>query len=120
MKNIYIFTAILFISIGCGSKNSNTTKATLPKYQIVLATDIYTGKGKAGEIIIPTISRDLKASEREKILRDILHSEGWLTVSAFSTKEAHKEKSCAEFNKRSTAFKLGYIGKIDENGQFLD
>lgn len=120
MKNIYIFTAIIFISIGCGSENHSTSKETLPKYQIVLATDIYTGKGKAGEIIIPTISRDIKASEREKILRDILLSEGWLTVSAFSTKEAHKEKSCAEFNKRSTVFKLGYIGKIDENGQFSD
>jgi hypothetical protein len=41
-------------------------------------------------------------------------------ISAFSTKEAFKERSCDSFPDRAPAFKAGYLGKIDLNGQFYE
>jgi hypothetical protein len=49
-----------------------------------------------------------------------MKSEGWVIISAFSTNEAYKEKSCATYSKRTKAFKEGYLGKVDENGIFSE
>ena len=49
-----------------------------------------------------------------------MKSEGWVIISAYSTKDAYKEKSCATYSERTKAFKEGYLGKVDENGIFSE
>jgi hypothetical protein len=120
MKKIIFAIAILLGSIGCNTNKENKIAATSPSYTTLLSVDLYTGKGKCGEVLIPSVSRDLKSSDREKILRDIMKSEGWVIISAFSTNEAYKEKSCATYSERTKAFKEGYLGKVDENGIFSE
>ena len=118
MVKIIFAIVILFSGFGCDTKKDN--KVETPPYTILLSVDLYTGKGKCGEILIPSFSRDLKRSDREKVLRDIMKSEGWVIISAYSTNEAYKEKSCATFSARTKAFKEGYLGKVDENGTFSE
>jgi hypothetical protein len=107
-------------SIGCNTKKENKAETELPPYTTLFAVDVYTGKGKSGEVLIPSVSRELKSNDREIILRGIMKSEGWLIISAYSTKEAFYEKSCAPYSARSLAFKEGYLGKVDENGTFSE
>lgn len=118
MKKIIFVIVILLGGIGCNTNKENKIEA--PPYTTLLSVDLYTGKGKCGEILIPSVSRDLKSSDREKILRDIMKSEGWVIISAYSTNEAYKEKSCATYSERTKAFKEGYLGKVDENGLFSE
>jgi hypothetical protein len=49
-----------------------------------------------------------------------MKSNGWVIISAYSTKEAYNEKSCAIYSERTKAFKEGFIGKVDENGTFSE
>lgn len=120
MKKIIFGIAMLCCSIGCKTKNENKVEVLSPQYTTLNSVDLYTGKGKAGEILIPSFSRELKSSNREKVLRDIMKSEGWVIISAYSTKDAYKEKSCASFTNRSKAFKEGFLGKVDENSNFYE
>ncbi len=120
MKKIILASLILLGGTGCNTNKENKVELASPKYTTLLSVDLYTGKGKCGEVLIPSVSRELKNTDREKILRGIMKSEGWLIISAYSTKEAYKEKSCAEYSMRSKAFKEGYLGKVDENGIFSE
>ena len=120
MKKIIFSIIILLGSIGCNTNKKNKVEVVSPSYTTLLSVDLYTGKGKCGEVLIPSVSRELKSNDREKILRGIMKSEGWLIISAYSTKEAYKEKSCAVYSMRSKAFKEGYLGKVDENGTFSE
>ena len=120
MKKILFAILILLGSIGCNTNIEKNIEAASPSYTTLLSVDLYTGKGKCGEVLIPSVSRDLKSSDREKILRDIMKSEGWVIISAYSTNEAYKEKSCATYSERTKAFKEGYLGKVDENGIFSE
>jgi hypothetical protein len=122
MKTIFFFIAILLGSIGCKKKEENRAEVLSIQntYTTLNSVDLYTGKGKAGEVLMPSVSRELKSSDREKILRGIMKSEGWVIISAYSTKEAYKEKSCATYSNRSKAFKEGFLGKVDKNGKFYE
>ena len=120
MKKIILASLILLGGTGCNTNKENKVELASPTYTTLLSVDLYTGKGKCGEVLIPSVSRELKNTDREKILRGIMKSEGWLIISAYSTKEAYKEKSCAEYSMRSKAFKEGYLGKVDENGIFSE
>lgn len=120
MQKIIFAIAILLVIIGCKTKKDNKADLVSPQYTTLFSVDLYTGKGKSGEVLIPSVSRKLKNNEREKILRDIMKSEGWVIISAYSTQEAYKEKNCATYSKRSKAFKEGFLGKVDENGKFYE
>jgi hypothetical protein len=113
-----IALAVLLGSIGCKTEKESHVEVASPPYTTLLAVDVYTGKGKAGEILMPSVSRELTSNDREKILRAIMKSEGWLIISAFSTKEAYRDRSCDP--NRTKAFKDGYLGKVDENGHFSE
>lgn len=120
MKVIFIAIAIILGSIGCKTKKETKVEAESHQYTTLLSVDLYTGKGKCGEVLMPSVSRELKSYDREKMLRDIMKSEGWIIISAYSTKEAYEEKSCAPYAERSIAFKEGFLGKVDEEGNFYD
>lgn len=124
--------AISMISIGsllitsCNPGNPNqsnldaSTQNQLPKYSTLSAVRLYTGHGKCGDVLIPSITRELTAQDRETLLRNIMKKEGWVIISAFSTKEAFDQRTCDSFPDRAPAFKAGYIGKIDEDGKFYN
>lgn len=124
--------AISMISIGsllitsCNPGNPNqsnldaSTQSQLPKYSTLSAVRLYTGHGKCGDVLIPSITRELTAQDRETLLRNIMKKEGWVIISAFSTKEAFHQRTCDSFPDRAPAFKAGYIGKIDEDGKFYN
>lgn len=124
--------AICMISVGsfwitsCNPGNPNQSNldtnngSQLPKYSTLSAVRLYTGHGKCGDVLIPSITRELTAQDRETLLRNIMKKEGWVIISAFSTKEAFDQRTCVSFPNRAPAFKAGYIGKIDEDGKFYD
>jgi len=120
MKKTALAIMMLWGSLGCQPRKDANMEAGLPQYSTISSVEVYTGKGKAGDVLIPSLSRTLTSSDREKTLRGIMKSEGWLIISAFSTKDAYKERSCAPFAERPKAFKEGYIGKVDENGNFSE
>jgi hypothetical protein len=120
MKALIFSIAILLANIGCKTNNENKVGEVSYQYTTLLSVDVYTGIGKAGEVLIPSVSRELKSRDREKILRGIMKSEGWVIISAYSNKDAYKEKSCESYPNRPIAFKVGYLGKIDENGNYSE
>jgi hypothetical protein len=120
MKTIILAVVFLLVCIGCKSKKEIKPEELSPVYTILNSVDLYTGKGKCGEVLIPSVSRGQKSTYREKIVRDIMKSNGWIIISAYSTKEAYNEKSCAIYSERTKAFKEGFIGKVDENGTFSE
>ena len=123
---------ISMISIGsllitsCNPGNPNQSNldtnngSQLPKYSTLSAVRLYTGHGKCGDVLIPSITREVKAADRKTLLRKIMKTEGWVIISAFSSKEAFDQRTCDSFPDRTPAFKVGYIGKIDEDGKFYD
>ena len=98
MKKLILALTILLFQIACH------TKTDVPHYTVINAVDLYTGKGKCGEILIPSISRETKPNERDRILRDILKKEGWVIISAYASMEAYNEKSCATLPMLAMAF----------------
>lgn len=120
MKKILFPFIILCFCTGCETKSISKNEIELPQYQTLLSTEVYTGKGKVGEVLIPSLSRQLSAVEREKTLRNIMKSERWTMVSAYATKEAYNQKSCAPYSQRQKAYKEGFIGGINEFGKFYE
>ena len=120
LKSIILSFVVLVGGIGCTHSNEPKTTSLTPSYSTLNAVDLYTGKGKAGEVLIPSVSRTIKPEEREKMLRNIMKSEGWVIISGYSTQAAFNEKSCAPYATRSKGFKEGYLGKVDENGVFSE
>ena len=120
MKKILSVLTILWVNIGCETKKDSKGEVALPPFTTLSAVDLYTGKGESGDVLIPSATRTQKSSDREKTLRGIMRSEGWLIISAFSTKEAYEDRSCAPFPERTEAFNVGYLGKVDENGKFSE
>ena len=120
IRTVIICIAALFT--GCNQIDSAQSKPAdlLPKYSTLSAVRLYTGHGKCGDVLIPSVSRQVGRTEREKLLRCIMKSEGWVIISAFSSKEAFDQRTCDSFPDRAPAFKTGYIGKIDEDGKFYD
>jgi hypothetical protein len=120
IRTVIICIAALFT--GCNQIDSAQSKPAdlLPKYSTLSAVRLYTGHGKCGDVLIPSITREVKAADRETLLRKIMKTEGWVIISAFSTKEAFNQRTCDSFPDRAPAFKAGYIGKIDEDGKFYD
>ena len=106
--------------VGCNQTTKVSQGNTLPSYTTLSAVRLYTGHGKCGDVLIPAITREVTAKDRETLLRKIMKTEGWVIISAFSTKEAFDQRTCDSFPDRAPAFKTGYIGKIDEDGKFYD
>lgn len=107
---------LLFVLfLGCLACNSNES---LPEYSTISAVKVYTGEGIAASVLIPSVSRELKSDQREKTLREIMKAKGWHIISAYSSIDAYKESSCEPYEKRTKAYKEGFIGKVDEFGKF--
>lgn len=119
MRTLLALTVFL-CSLSCQNQKASAAKSDLPTYSTLAAVEVYTGKGIAGEVLIPSVSRELNSKERERLLREIMKSEGWHIISAYASKEAFNEKSCAVYEQRSPGFKAGYLGKVDEEGKFSE
>jgi hypothetical protein len=120
MKHRLFMIAILLMCVSCNQTSKVCPGNSLPSYTTLSSVRLYTGHGKCGDVLIPSITREVKAADRETLLRKIMKTEGWVIISAFSTKDAFNQRSCDSFPDRAPAFKTGYIGKIDEDGKFYD
>lgn len=120
MKKILLILIFVTTFIGCINENTVKSSSQLPDYSMLSGVRIWTGQGKCGDVLIPSVSRELKIGDREKLLRNIMKKEGWVIISAFSTREAYIERSCDSFPNRTSAFKIGYLGKVDLDGKFYD
>ena len=120
MKRILLIVIFATTFIGCINENTLKSSSQLPDYSMLSRVRIWTGQGKCGDVLIPSVSREQKSEDREKLLRSIMKKEGWVIISAFSTREAYIERSCDSFPDRSPAFKIGYLGKIDLDGKFYE
>jgi hypothetical protein len=123
MKNFLLAFTILLLNIGCGETQKEETKVevVLPQYTTLFSVDLMSGKGKFGEVLIPKFSKKVKGSEKEKTFRAIMDSEGWVSISAYSTEDAYKANSSESFSKQHpNALKDGFLGSIDENGRFYE
>jgi hypothetical protein len=124
MKRILFALAITLLSISCDTNKENTENKVdvlLPQYTTLFSVDLMSGKGKFGEVLIPSLSKEVKSSEREKTFRGIMDSEGWVSISAYSTEEAYKANSSESFSKaHPNVLKDGFLGGIDENGKYYE
>lgn len=124
MKKILFALAITLLSISCDTKKENAenkVEVVLPQYTTLFSVDLFSGKGKFGEVLIPTLSKNVKSAEREKTFRGIMESEGWVSISAYSTEDAYKANSSESFSKQHpNALKDGFLGGIDENGKYYE
>lgn len=124
MKRLIFALAITLLSISCDTKKENAenkVEVVLPQYTTLFSVDLFSGKGKFGEVLIPTLSKNVKSAEREKTFRGIMESEGWVSISAYSTEEAYKANSSESFSKaHPNALKDGFLGGIDENGKYYE
>lgn len=125
MKKILLAFTILFLSIGCETKKDTTNKTEvgleLPQYTTLFSVDLLSGKGKFGEVLIPSFSKKMESKDKEKALRNILKAEGWISITAYSTEDAYKANSSQSFsNSHPNALKDGLLGSIDENDKFYE
>ncbi len=120
MKNYKWTLFIVLFLWGCGSKNGNNASNVIPDYTLLNFIEMYGGKGKAGYVLMPTASRSMSAKDRETLLREILKNEGWVYVAAFNSKLAYQERNCDPYEKRKPAYKTGFIGVVNQFGQFSD
>ncbi len=124
MKRILFAFAIILLCIGCETKKENSENkvdVVLPQYTTLFSVDLSSGKGKFGEVLIPTLTKEVKSIEREKTFREIMESEGWVSISAYSSEEAYKANSSESFSKQNpNALKDGFLGGIDENGKYYE
>lgn len=123
MKKIVIAFAIILLNIGCVETKKEDTKAevVIPNYTTLFSVDLFSGKGKFGEVLIPTLSKNVQSREREKIFRGIMKSEGWVSISAYSSEEAYKANSSESFSKQHpNELKDGFLGGINEKGKYYE
>ena len=123
MKKFLLAFTILLLNIGCGETKKEETKAevVLPQYTTLFSVDLFSGKGKFGEVLIPKFSKEIRSNEREKAFRAIMNVEGWVSISAYSSEEAYKANSSESFSKQHpNALKDGFLGGIDENGKYYE
>jgi len=120
MRQLLLSITVFLFSVSCNEPIKICRGHKLPNYTTLSAVRLYTGHGKCGDVLIPSITRVVTAQDRETLLRNIMKKEGWVIISAFSTKEAFDQRTCDSFPDRAPAFKTGYIGKIDEDGKFYD
>lgn len=125
MKKNLIALTVIFLSFGCNSNKETYIKSyeklELPQYSTLFSVDLFSVKGKFGEVLIPTLSKDVQSGEREKIFRGIMKSEGWVSISAFSSEEAYKANSSESFSKQHpNALKDGFLGGINEKGKYYE
>lgn len=122
MKNILCAITILMLSIGCETQKEETkAELVLPKYTTLFSVDLFSGKGKFGEVLIPSLNKKIKSGEREEAFRGIMAAEGWVSISAYSTEDAYKANSSESFSKEHpNALKDGFLGGIDENGKYYE
>ncbi len=121
MKNNLILILLIISLIGCGKTKEEKLEEVLPTYSTLFSVDLFSGKGKFGEVLIPSVSKSSNSTEREKILRSIMKSEGWVSVSGYSTEDAYKANSSESFSKQHpNALKDGFLGGIDENGKYYE
>ena len=122
MKKILFAFAILLLSFGCETKKEETkSELVLPKYTTLFSVDLFSGKGKFGEVLIPSLNKKINSREREETFRGIMEAEGWVSISAYSTEDAYKANSSESFSKEHpNALKDGFLGGIDENGKYYE
>ena len=114
--NLFVFIFLL----GCGNNGKNESRTEIPSYSIINSIEMYGGKGKAAYILMPSISREMKVSEREKLLKEIMKTENWVYLAVFNSKLAYQERNCDSYNQRKPAYKAGFIGVVNQFGQFSD
>lgn len=124
MKRILFALAFTLLSISCETKKENTenkVEVVLPQYTTLFSVDLISGKGKFGEVLIPSLNKKIKSGEREEAFRGIMAAEGWVSISAYSTEDAYKANSSESFSKEHpNALKDGFLGGIDENGKYYE
>ena len=121
MKKLLFALIFLLFSIGCESKKDAKVEVNLPQYTTLFSVDLISGKGKFGEVLIPSYSKEIKSGEREKVFRKIMENEGWISLSAYSTEDAYKANSSESFSKQHpNALKDGLLGGIDENSKYYE
>jgi len=88
-------------------------KATsgLPPYTILFQVNIAGGKGKMGEVLIPSYSRSTPKEKREATAKQIARKEGFTDLILYSTYEAQKANNSSSYAQQSpTAMKNGFFG----------
>lgn len=93
----------------------------LPQYKILDQTDLFSGTGKLGEILIVSYSKNTPKELREGTLRKIMKKEGFVSGMLYSTEEAFKANYSESYSKSHPgALKKGYLGQINEQGEFIE
>jgi hypothetical protein len=72
MKKLLFTLVILIAALGCNTKTTSQSESQLPKYTTLSNVRLYTGHGKCGDVLIPSVSRQQDSKEREQLLRDIM------------------------------------------------
>lgn len=92
---------------------------SLPSYKILLSLNLPNGKGRYGDILIPTLSRKTPVETRESIARKIAKAEHLTSLRLYSTEEAYKANISESYSKaHPNALRQGFMGSL-EGGDFM-
>jgi len=94
----------------------------LPTYKILAVVQQRQGGRpngpKAGEVLVPSLSRNTSAEFRERVARGISAAEGFDELELYSTEDAEKANSSASFAEaHPDALRNGFLGSLRE-GKF--
>jgi len=91
------------------------------QYRILFSFELSGKKGLYGEILVPNYSPKTPKETREKTLREICAKENFVSASMYKTEDAYHANISAKFLKQHpNALKNGFLGMIDEYGEFFD
>lgn len=93
-------------------------EGNIPEYKIISQMNLIGNKGKWGDIVIPSYSKNTPKDIREATLRQICQREGFVGAALYSTEEAYKANVSASYAQNNPgALKAGFLGSL-RDGSF--
>jgi hypothetical protein len=88
--------------------------SALPAYTILFQMEKL-GGGRYGDVLVPSVSRETPAKERETLARAIASREGFDDVTLYSTEDAYEANMSSSYaSAHPNAMRDGFLGMLQD------
>jgi hypothetical protein len=88
---------------------------SLPAYTILFQAEKLGGAGRFGDVLVPSVSRQSSATEREALARTIASREGLAEVMLYCTEDAYEANMSSSYaSAHPNAMRDGFLGMLKD------
>jgi len=96
------------------SPQTREAEGDLPSYIVLYVNEAGDGSGRFGDVLVPSLSRQTPASERESLARRIAEKEHINHMCLYSTKDAYQANVSGSYQEaHPNALRDGFLGVVD-------